>query len=1077
MGSARALSARIALAVGLCLIAALAVGAQRAAANVITAENALPGTTTWKTGTASKAGLDGYVSEISVAPGGQLHLHVTAPTAVRYRIEVYRLGWYQGIGARLITCVPSCTTDEVAATTPPTPAPDPKTGYLDAGWPVTDTVPAGSNWVSGEYLAKLVLTAGSPAGQVRYIPFVVREATPTSQILVQVGVNTWEAYNNWGGKSLYNFQSTGNQQAYAVSFNRPYNANWNVGPFQFEYDAIRFLERNGYDVSYATDVDMAQGLDAPSSRRLVIDIGHDEYWSKEIRDALDGAQAAGTNFAFFGGDTGVWQVRYADGYRTLISYRSTTLDPSPNPATKTVEFRSLTPPRPECTLEGEYETNGLQASPPTRLDYSVASGALTNAWFTGTGLTQSSTIPGVVGYEWDTANRPGCPRSQVLFTFTGKNTYGQTSEADAATFTAPSGARVFAGGSLQFSWGLDSYGNAGYANTGLQTFTQNMLGDFTATPVPAAPPVSTYAPTVIGSPQAGQPLTGANGAWNGSPAPAFSYQWMRCDVTGVNCAAIPGATASTYTLLSADVGSTLELAVTATNGIGSATVSSAPTAVVTVAASAPANTSLPTVGGSVVQGQTLTAASGSWSGSPAPSFGYQWLRCDAGGANCAPVAGATAITYSLQSGDVGATVEVAVTGTNTVGSSTASSLPTGVVTVAASAPANTALPTVSGAIVQGGQLTATAGTWTGAPAPSFGYQWLDCDSTGANCAPVASATSQTYTLQAADVGATVEVAVTGSNSSGSVSASSLPTGVVTAVASAPVNTSLPTVGGSAVQGQTLSAASGAWSGSPAPSFSYQWSRCAVGGGSCVVISGATASSYMAVAADVGFTLEVVVTGTNPAGSASATSAVTAAVTSAPGPVTPLLDNFNRANNTGPPSASWSQMPQFSAGASSNLFISGQQVAAPTGNAAAYWNASKFGPDSEVWVTVAAKPAGDLEPVVLGLREQNANTTSVTGYLGYFINRSAGTDQYKITVRTNGAETATLASVTGPELNAGDQLLFRAIGSTLELWRGSAGTWTRLLAGTDSSLKAAGNISLWTRNTAVRLDNFGGGTLP
>jgi hypothetical protein len=668
--------------------------------NPITAENALPGSSTWSSGTVAAGGLDGYASEISVLPGAQLHLHVTAPTAVRYRVEVYRLGWYQGLGARLLACLPSCTTDEPAALTPPIAVPDPATGYLDAGWPITDTVAIGANWVSGEYLAKLVLTAGTPAGQVHYIPFVVREATPTSQILVQVGVNTWEAYNNWGGKSLYDFNSTNDQQAYEVSFNRPWVINWNTGPFQFELDAIRFLERNGYDISYATDIDTAQGLDALSARRAVVVIGHDEYWSKEIRDAMDVAQAAGTNMVFLGANTGYWQMRYGNDYRSMFEYRSSALDPNPDPATKTDEFRYLNPPRPECLLEGVQDVDGLSLVTP--LDYQVATGALANPWFNGTGFTQSSVVNGVVGYEWDTAQQPGCPPAQILFTWSGQNTYGVPSEADAATFTAASGARVFAAGSLQFSWGLDSYGNPGYANPELQTFTQNMLGDLTSKPVPPSPPADKTSPTIMGTAQPGQALLAANGAWTGSPAPAFTYQWSRCDQSGLNCVMISGATSPAYTVAAGDVGFTLEVTVTGTNGAGAVSGTSSVTLVgpapalsppmVAAATSAPSNTSPPLLSGSPVQGGQLATSNGTWSGTPAPAFSYQWLRCDSGGTTCSAISGAMSSSYTVATGDVGSTLAVTVTGSNSAGSASATSSATSMVTAATSPPAAVRLP-------------------------------------------------------------------------------------------------------------------------------------------------------------------------------------------------------------------------------------------------------------------------------------------------------------------------------------------------------------------------------------------------
>lgn len=185
---------------------AVVLGAARAAVvgNPVVVENGLPGSAGWDGGGTVSAGvLDGYASEVSVVPGGQVHLHVTGAVGVRYRVEVYRLGWYQGTGARLQQCVPSCSTDEAAAARPATAMPDPVTGYLDAGWPVSDVVTLGSSSVSGLYLAKLVVTAGGTVGEARDVTFVVREAAVRSPIVVQIGVNTDQAYNNWGEESLY----------------------------------------------------------------------------------------------------------------------------------------------------------------------------------------------------------------------------------------------------------------------------------------------------------------------------------------------------------------------------------------------------------------------------------------------------------------------------------------------------------------------------------------------------------------------------------------------------------------------------------------------------------------------------------------------------------------------------------------------------------------------------------------------------------------------------------------------------------------------------------------------------------
>lgn len=537
--------------------------------NPIVAENALPGSPGWGYGAqATTLVLDGYTSQNSAPPGGQIQLHVTGNSANRYRIEVYRLGYYGGVGARLLTCLPSCTTDEPLTPQPPVPAPDPLTGYLDAGWPVTDTIDVGANWVSGEYLARLQITAGPDLAQMRMVPFVVYERTPQSPILVQVGTNTWEAYNAWGGVDLYN-------GGVNVSFNRPFGqppSNWELW---WDYPLIRFLESQGYWVSYATDQETDEGIDALSARRLVIVGGHDEYWTKAIRDSFENAQAAGTNMAFLGADTGQWQMRYGTGDRSIFEYRSWSADPSPNPLTKTVMFRQLVPPRPECWLEGVQFIGG--SSVGTR-SYTVVPGALVNPWFTRTGFTSSTVLTGLVGYEWDSYGQPNCTLPvERLFTWRGTDGLGVVTTADAVTFMASSGARVFSGGTLQYPWGLDSATHPQYYNAALRAFTINVINDLSA---PASAPVATANPVITGTPAVGQPLKAGAGRWSGHPQPSVSFQWEDCDTAGASCTPISGATGSTYTPTSSDVGQTLRVTATAFNFGGTGSASSAPTPVV-----------------------------------------------------------------------------------------------------------------------------------------------------------------------------------------------------------------------------------------------------------------------------------------------------------------------------------------------------------------------------------------------------------------------------------------------------------------------------------------------------------------
>src|SRR5207237_1037164 len=185
---------------------------------------------------------------------------------------------------------------------------------------------------------------------------------------------------------------------------------------------------------------------------------------------------------------------------------------------------------------------------------------------------------------------------------------------------------------------------------------------------------------------------------------------------------------------------------------------------------------------------------------------------DAAATDCTPIQGATASTYTIQSTDVGFALDVVVTGSNSAGSSQASSAPTTVVPRPQQAPVNTQPPQISGTVAVGQQLQADPGSWSGTPAPTSTYQWMDCDSGGNNCTAILGATASSYTIQSTDGGFTLEVVVTGSNSAGSSQAASAPTTVVPQQQQAPVNTQPPAVSGTVAVGQQLQASSGSWTG-------------------------------------------------------------------------------------------------------------------------------------------------------------------------------------------------------------------------------------------------------------------------
>jgi sugar lactone lactonase YvrE len=340
------------------------------------------------------------------------------------------------------------------------------------------------------------------------------------------------------------------------------------------------------------------------------------------------------------------------------------------------------------------------------------------------------------------------------------------------------------------------------------------------------------------------------------------------------CVSIPGATSASYTTGVADLGSDVQVVVTATNGAGSASAAGPASSTTGPPAEPPTATSTPNITGTAQEGQTLTVSTGSWTGSPT-SYAFQWEDCDALGEGCLGIAGATGSSYALTASDVGHTVRVLVTASNAGGSTRASSATTA--TVVPTAPLNLALPSIGGSAVEGQTLTVSAGTWTGSPT-SYAFQWEDCDALGEGCLSIAGATWSSYALTASDVGHTVRVLVTASNAGGSTRASSATTATV--VPTAPLNSALPSIGGSAVEGQTLTVSAGIWTGSPT-SYAFQWEDCDALGQGCLSIAGATGSSYTLTASDVGHTVRVLVTASNAAGSSQASSATGALPIAAP----------------------------------------------------------------------------------------------------------------------------------------------------------------------------------------------------
>jgi hypothetical protein len=402
-----------------------------------------------------------------------------------------------------------------------------------------------------------------------------------------------------------------------------------------------------------------------------------------------------------------------------------------------------------------------------------------------------------------------------------------------------------------------------------------------------SPPVNTVPPTISGTAQGGSVLTAGHGTWTGSPAPSFTYQWQDCNTSGGSCSNITGATSSSYTLKSSDVGDTIVVVVTGTNSSGHAAASSSATGV--VQALPPSNTAVPHISGTVKDTHVLTATTGTWAGSTPLTYTYQWQDCNTSGGSCSNITGATGSTYTLASSDVGDTIVVQVTASNTAlpGGGTASASSAATTVVQAAVPANTAVPSISGPLYAASVLTATTGTWSGSTPLTYSYLWKRCNSSGGSCTTITGATGSTYTQTSSDVGHTLKVQVTASNASlpggGTANATSAATGLVQATPAPPSNTSLPTISGTVAVGNTLTAGNGSWSSTAPITYSYQWEDCDAAGGMCTNITGATGGTYLLTSGDVGATVTVVVTATNVGGASNASASQTTLVEPTAGP--------------------------------------------------------------------------------------------------------------------------------------------------------------------------------------------------
>jgi hypothetical protein len=446
-------------------------------------ENLRPGSREWDAQLFASVDttIAGFGLPSSLSAGDTLHLFVTAGRAP-ITVSVYRLGWYRAEGARLIARhvrVP-------ARVEPPCSAPTP--GPAVCAWSETDRFVVGREWPPGVYVARF----SDALGQAAVSPFVVRSSRPTSFAVV-LAFATYQAYNNWGGASLYRGPASTYPQAYAnravkVSFARPLSAEALRSHFLgLDYPLVRWLEQNGYDVSYVTDYDFHVGR-GPDPSVAWLFAGHSEYWSWPMWLRANAARAQGIGLGFLGGNASHWVVRYESvavqgrDAPVVVCYRDATRDPlGATPGLATVLFRSPPNNTPENALIGVMTPrHGLLQRGPIDLVVADARDPLMR----GTGLATGQHIPRVAGWEADRTADNGVtpPGIRVLFRSpflpVGDTVPNGLMEATVYTWQ-PSGAMVYASGEPGFAWGLASYRQF-VARPALGRFLQNVLAAFVA---------------------------------------------------------------------------------------------------------------------------------------------------------------------------------------------------------------------------------------------------------------------------------------------------------------------------------------------------------------------------------------------------------------------------------------------------------------------------------------------------------------------------------------------------------------------------------------------------------------------
>jgi hypothetical protein len=460
-----------------------------AGGNPVVTENQHAGTTDWRIrDVAASKGIEGYADHVSARSGDAVGLFVST-SAARFTVQAYRMGYYGGLGGRLIW--QSSPQRGAVQVTPTVQAP---TFTVSAGWKPTTTIHIDAAWPPGDYLLKL---AGD-GGQQRYVPLTVVDEASTAALVIQNAVTTWQAYNNWGGYNLYN----GPDQTFAsrsrvVSFDRPYAGDGSGDFLGDEFPLVYFAESYGLDVTYWTDIELHQrGDQLLGNHRGLITLGHDEYWTRAMRTAATDGRDRGLNLAFLGANAVFRQIRLEASPlgpdRLIVDYKSAVEDPLTYTTTVTakglvtVNWRDPPVNLPESSLVGQsFECN------PAHADGVVVDAS---AWlFDNTGVHDGDTLSRVVGPWYDRVNPafPATANLEVLMHAPVSCPTLAGSFADMTYYSAASGAGVFASGTTGWVCELTAscvQDPRSHPDVRILQITRNLLGAFAAGPAGYAHP-------------------------------------------------------------------------------------------------------------------------------------------------------------------------------------------------------------------------------------------------------------------------------------------------------------------------------------------------------------------------------------------------------------------------------------------------------------------------------------------------------------------------------------------------------------------------------------------------------------